>query len=225
MSMTIQQPNSERAPFYIFDLGGVVAGGVFELRDLLAKKGYHGSLDTFYHDDLMHQFTSGKIPEAVYWQEFSRRYGIDTAGLRWGSCIDPILDTKVVSLMQELRRRGSRVVCGSNTFQPHWDIFTARGYTDYFDAVYLSHVMGESKPEPTFWLYILEREGRTPEESIFIDDTLCNVKAAAALGIRTILFTGAGPLRELLLGDVKADQVAPEDRPSVPLPPLRSPLR
>lgn len=210
--MTTQQSRPYRHPLYIFDLGGVVARGVFELRDLLAKKGYHDSLESFYHDDLMHKFTSGKILEAAYWQEFSHCYGIDTSGLQWGSCIDPILDEDVVGLMQELRGRGCRVVCGSNTFQPHWDIFTARGYPDYFDALYLSHVVGVSKPDPAFWLHILEREGRTPEETVFIDDTSCNVEAAAGLGIRTIHFTGAGPLKKLLQADGKAERVISENR-------------
>ena len=204
--MTTQRYQSNTAPLYIFDLGGVVAGGVFELRDLLAAKGYHGSLDLFYHDDLMHLFTSGRISETDYWQRFSLRYGIDTSGLRWGSCIDPILDTEVVDLMQELRSQGSRVVCGSNTFQPHWDIFTARGYPDYFDAVYLSHVIGESKPDAAFWHHILEREKRSAEETVFIDDTPCNVEAAASLGIRTVLFTGVATLKHLLLSDHLPEQ-------------------
>jgi len=64
--------------------------------------------------------------------------------------------------------------------------------------VYASHLMGVSKPEPDFWLRILEAEGRTAEQAFFVDDFAENVDAARRLGIRSHRFTDVETLvREL----------------------------
>ena len=44
------------------------------------------------------------------------------------------------------------------------------------------------KPFPEFYKLLLNRYNVKPEETIFIDDNLRNVKAAEALGIKSIYF-------------------------------------
>ena len=45
---------------------------------------------------------------------------------------------------------------------------------------------GVCKPDPRIYKLCLERLGRQPSESIFLDDLGPNLKAAASLGIHTI---------------------------------------
>ena len=107
---------------------------------------------------------------------------------------NPRLDQNVVAILKQLRNR-ARVVCGTNTFDPHYDYLAPRGYYDLFDAVYASNKMGVSKPHPDFYRHILTAEGVTPADAVFIDDAEVNVRAAEELGIRSILFKDASGLQ------------------------------
>ncbi|XP_023576292.1 acyl-CoA dehydrogenase family member 10 isoform X2 [Octodon degus] len=55
-----------------------------------------------------------------------------------------------------------------------------------FDVVVESCLEGVCKPDPRIYQLCLERLGRQPSESIFLDDLGPNLKAAASLGMRTI---------------------------------------
>jgi FMN phosphatase YigB (HAD superfamily) len=91
---------------------------------------------------------------------------------------------------------GTRVVAGTNTIAPHYDIHLRRGDYDIFDIVYASHLMGLAKPDPAFYTCILEHESCSADRAVFIDDFPENVEAARALGIGSLLFTGAEQLKK-----------------------------
>ena len=61
------------------------------------------------------------------------------------------------------------------------------------------------KPSPEIYRILLDRYGLKPEESVFIDDNPANATAAAALGIKGIVFTGADDLRKSLDELLNAD--------------------
>ena len=56
------------------------------------------------------------------------------------------------------------------------------------DRLYLSYEMGIAKPSASFFLEILKEEGVSPQDSVFIDDRLDNIKSASDLGIKTLLY-------------------------------------
>ena len=56
---------------------------------------------------------------------------------------------------------------------------------DYFEKTYLSFEMKMAKPEPEIFKAILDDAGIEPEETLFIDDSEINCKAAQNLGIST----------------------------------------
>lgn len=68
------------------------------------------------------------------------------------------------------------------------------GLDDLVDGVWASHHLGVRKPDPRFFLRILDRIGRDPADCLFVDDRAANVAAAAALGLRAHVFTGAADL-------------------------------
>ena len=104
------------------------------------------------------------------------------------------MDRKVLRDLKE----HSRVVCGTNTFDPHYACHLRLGDYEIFDAVYSSNRIGLSKPNPEFFTHILEKEGFRPEQAFFVDDTEQHVLAAKQLGIRAIHFKSAEDLsREL----------------------------
>jgi putative hydrolase of the HAD superfamily len=106
----------------------------------------------------------------------------------------PRLDLGVVAILKQLKDN-ARVICGTNTFDPHYDYFMFGGYYDLFDAIYASNKMGVSKPHRDFYRYILMSEGVKPEDAVFIDDTEENVISADKLGIYSIWFKDSVRLR------------------------------
>jgi putative hydrolase of the HAD superfamily len=63
------------------------------------------------------------------------------------------------------------------------------GILDLFDVVVCSGEEGVAKPDPAIFERTLARLGVTPQEAIFIDDSLGHVEAARALGLHAIHFT------------------------------------
>lgn len=61
------------------------------------------------------------------------------------------------------------------------------------------------KPEKEIYLELMNKYSLNPEETIFIDDTLVNVEASEALGIKTIHYTGEEDLREMLKKIIQID--------------------
>ena len=46
--------------------------------------------------------------------------------------------------------------------------------------------MGQRKPDPQSFIYLLEKEGLTAEETLFIDDNEPNIIAAASVGLKVL---------------------------------------
>jgi len=136
---------------------------------------------------------NGAICTDEFWNNFSIRSGKKINEELFGKFFSPRLDQGVMEIIAQLKSH-SRVVCGTNTFDPHYDYLLAHGYYRVFDAVYASNKMGMSKPDPDFYRYILNDEGIKPEDALFVDDFEENVSAAEKLRIKSILFTDAHSL-------------------------------
>ncbi|MFM1793809.1 MAG: hypothetical protein RL642_194, partial [Bacteroidota bacterium] len=66
----------------------------------------------------------------------------------------------------------------------------------WFDGRLVSGEENTRKPFADFYQLLLDRFSLKPEESIFIDDNLRNIKAAQAMGIYSIHFTSPVQLVE-----------------------------
>lgn len=69
------------------------------------------------------------------------------------------------------------------------------GLRNYLKFTLTSCYLALRKPDPKIYRHALGILGTTPERSLFIDDRLENIAAAAALGMKAIRFTGADALR------------------------------
>jgi putative hydrolase of the HAD superfamily len=70
-----------------------------------------------------------------------------------------------------------------------------------FDVIVVSSEVGLTKLDPRIFELCLARLGVDAGRSLFVDDRIENVEAAAGVGLRTLHFTGdesVGALRELL---------------------------
>jgi putative hydrolase of the HAD superfamily len=191
---------------YIFDMGGVVTNdanprpricsllGLSEA-DYLRYCGRGGRKE----DDLLALAGDGLLDAKGFWRIFSERSGIQvkTDWLHW--IFHPVVNEDIRALIGELRAQGNRVVCGTNTIESHYQNHIEHGDYALFDQTYASCLMGVSKPDPDFWRIILTAEDVAAKDAVFTDDRQENVDAAAALGIRSILFRSAAGLRKELL--------------------------
>ena len=189
-----------KRPLYLFDMGGVVADNVHILPKVACRLGL--SQDEFLgfcgspqgwgttEGGLLDDLQTGRLGSGAFWLEFQRRSGRARPPEKlWKTCFHPRTIDGTVALIAELRHRGHRVVCATNTLDVHFEVHQNRGDYSIFDAVYASHKLGVAKPHPGFWVRILEAEGVTTAEAVFIDDARANVEAARALGIEAHLFT------------------------------------
>lgn len=69
------------------------------------------------------------------------------------------------------------------------------GLRRYLKFTFTSCYMGLRKPDPKIYQRALGILGKSAARSLFIDDRLENVAAAAAVGMKAIRFTGADALR------------------------------
>lgn len=178
----------------IFDMGNVLLNNVFEMGTILKNNNCTLDLALLYRDDIMQKYTSGLVSEDDYWAEFNVRYATDIHSPQWGLNFCPEIDLDILILIQELKNK-HRVVCGSNSIEQHWNISEKRGDYNSFDNIYLSHVLGVSKPELEFWRIILEKENYEAKDAIFIDDFPDNIEAANSIGIHGILYSNIEKLR------------------------------
>lgn len=200
-----------------FDLGGVI----FKLcksqaADRFVEIGVadaHSLLDDFEQKGIFGALESGQIDAEQFRVELSRLAGreltreecryawVGYAGERprW------IFDT-----LQELRGRGYKLCLLSNTnpymmswvLSPEFDGM-GHGVQYYFDAIYASYEMRVMKPASRIFEMMLAGQHATAEETLFIDDSPRNCKAAAALGIHTVCPANGADWRPLFENIIK----------------------
>lgn len=173
----------------IFDVGGVMVDGfdvapaiaaqlglpVDELRPLLRAADF----------ELLH---TGRISSPEFWKRFRATTGLTVDDEYWGAFFRPLRRPRMYDLVRRLREAGLRVVAGTNTLDAHYRIHAELGDYDAFARTYASHQIHLAKPDPAFFRHILAAEAATPARALFIDDVEANVRAAAGLGMDTILF-------------------------------------
>jgi len=184
----------------IFDFGGVLINldrqrcidsfkqlGMDHVEELINPFAQHG---------VFMQLEKGEITPAVFRDKIREEFGrlatdeqIDAA---WNSFLLDIPDYKLEALLK--LREHYLVYLLSNTNEIHWKWscenafpYKSFGETDYFEETFLSYEMKLAKPDVAIFEAVLETTGIDPKETLFIDDSEANCKAAESLGITTYI--------------------------------------
>ena len=118
---------------------------------------------------------------------------------RWTDMLKaPIPET--VELFRELKKSKRYKIYALTNWQIGlFDIALVRyNFLHWFDGRVVSGEEKTRKPFPEFYQRLLDRYSVKPEEALFIDDNLRNVKAAEELGIKSIHFHSPAQLEEEL---------------------------
>jgi putative hydrolase of the HAD superfamily len=186
----------------VFDLGGVIASHDNDLlyRRIAARCTQADALERLRGATGDRDLGTGRLKVEGLHRRLCAEYGLaaewpEFAGI-WCSHLG--LDSAMLDYVEGLAR-AQRVLIFSNTNAEHWDHIVAlsEGRLGRFEA-YLSHEIGQMKPDTEAFLDVARRAGIAPSRSLFIDDVAANIDGAKAAGFEALLFTGQGALEAYL---------------------------
>jgi putative hydrolase of the HAD superfamily len=178
-----------------FDFGGVLTYSAFDgVATYSAELGLpEGALVRYFRDDpQMSRLEVGEITTREFMKyvctDAERCHGtrIDIRRLAAAASEGERLNPAMIALVEELGHRGPVALVTNNVAGAAWrDSFPYHLFTVVLD----SSELGVRKPDPRIYATLLDRLDRRPAQVAFVDDLPRNTDAAAALGLRPVLFT------------------------------------
>ena len=180
----------------VFDLGGVLVDLDFKNAiNGLQQAGFANvkeQLQTFDQEGIFKKFELGEIDSDQFRTAIRENSTVtltdEEVDTLWNSMLLEV-PRKKLELILDLRSK-YMVYLLSNTNAIHWDYvcknaFNYRGFrvNDYFEETFLSFEMHLAKPDKAIFEKVLHEANLLPEETLFIDDSEANCKAAEELGI------------------------------------------
>lgn len=183
----------------VFDLGGVLLNIDPEQTHIAFEKlgipDFKNNYSLHKADPLFDNLETGKTTEDEFYNGIRQicNKHISDSDIKdaWNALL---LDFRTSSLeWMEKNSNRFNLYLLSNTNHIHHVAFTnhfkkqtgKNNFDDYFTKAYYSHNVGLRKPDAAIFEFILNDAGITANETLFIDDLLKNIEAAAALGIKT----------------------------------------
>lgn len=119
---------------------------------------------------------------------------------RWTDMLKAPIPATVEIFRQLKASKKYKIYALTNWQAGLFDIALVRyDFLHWFDGRVVSGEEKTRKPFPEFYQRLLDRYNVKPGEALFIDDNLRNVKAAEAMGIRSIHFQSPTQLKEELV--------------------------
>ena len=180
----------------VFDLGGVLVDLDFKAAiNGLQEAGFANvkeQLMAFDRGGIFQKFEVGEITA----DEFRTAIRENSTVTLTDEEVDGLWNAMLLEIPREkleliLELRGKYMVyLLSNTNSIHWDYvcknaFNYRGFRveDYFEETFLSYEMHLAKPDKAIFEKVLHDANLLAEETLFIDDSEANCKAAQEVGI------------------------------------------
>ncbi len=191
---------------FIFDLGNVLLlfshQRMFAQVGALCGKSGDDVRRVFIDDDLGTRFERGDVSETELRAELQRRldatFDRDQLDRALGDIFTP--NEPMLRIVDELRRRGFRLVLLSNTnsihvrwIQSHYDVLGK------FDDCVLSYEVRAVKPEAAIFQRAIDCARCTPSECFYTDDIADYVAAGRRSGLNSGVFTDATTFRQQLV--------------------------
>ena len=192
-------PDSQAIKNILFDLGGVILDiNVTATQQKFYELGLPSLFMQYPENmltDLFFKYETGKLSTEEYRNEVRRISGLNLSDQAiddaWCAMLVGI-PVERTRLLKRLRER-YRLYMLSNTCPLHAPVFE-KMYLDaagvpmnrVFDRIYYSFEIGYHKPDLAAWEYVIRDADIRPEETLFLDDNIHNIKASQELGFRAI---------------------------------------
>lgn len=136
---------------------------------------------------------------AAQWPQYAQQ--IAAYDTRW---LETLGEAKrdTVQLLDALRKRGDvRLIALTNWSQEKFPLARPRfPFLAWFEGIVVSGEEGMAKPDAAIFERLRTRYGLVPAQTLFIDDSPRNVRAAAELGYQAVQFESADALARELQG-------------------------
>lgn len=185
----------------IFDLGGVLLDLDYQktIRAFieLGVVDFEARFNQFHADELFSRLETGKVSESEFYTQLQKAIPgplsesqIETA---WNAMMLGFR-TESLATLKELSSH-FKLFLLSNTNSIHLRCFRMlftrdTGLTEldpFFSKSWYSHLIGFRKPGKEVYEFVLGNAGLKAEETLFIDDSVNNIKGAESVGIKTHL--------------------------------------
>lgn len=183
----------------LFDLGGVI----LDIDVQATLKGFYDlgfppellQYPTNMNSDLFFRYETGKIDTIEFRNELRKFTGLEFSD----EAMDEAWNAMIVRIPEDrtrlLEKLGDKykLYMLSNTSPLHVPVFeqmylekAGKDMKEIFKKIYYSYEIGWHKPDKEAWEFVINDAGIVPEETLFLDDNIHNVKASQELGFQAI---------------------------------------
>jgi HAD superfamily hydrolase (TIGR01509 family) len=170
----------------VLDAMGVIYSAGDDVKDLLCpfilEKG--GITDIERIKEFYISASLGNITSPELWKLAGIDHNLEDEYLQRYTLTDGLIE-----FLDALRSRKVDIWCLSNDVS-EWSkkLRTRFGLAKYFKGFIISGDVGLRKPDPAIFHYLLKQINVHASDTVFVDDNVYNVDAAAGSGFKTILF-------------------------------------
>lgn len=157
-------------------------------------------LDLYRQEEPFLSIETGRISTAAFYDEIRRRCASDICDTDIERAFESFLaalPAERLAAIRHARRAGLRTYMLSNTNGIMYDGWIKRAFRaeglqagDYFDGIVTSFAEGVCKPEMRIFKTVIDRYHLIPEETMLLDDSEANCRAARSLGVHAIRIIG-----------------------------------
>jgi putative hydrolase of the HAD superfamily len=182
----------------IFDYGMVISGPP----DPEARQGLIEVIgvdpETFEASYWQHRepFDSGEVNGPGFWQRVAGDVSVVLSEQQMARLLQldarmwMKINERVLEWARQLRAAGMKIAILSNIGDTQVTAMREEfGWLAEFDHNTWSYELRTTKPEAPIYLHTLEKLGVEPQQALFLDDRIVNVRGAEAVGMQAILFT------------------------------------
>lgn len=102
------------------------------------------------------------------------------------------LDEQFISFAEQIREKFDIVLLSNDIWEWSEYLTNYHQLDAYFRDKIISGKVHMRKPEERIFTYTLARVGRKPEECVFVDNSVANLRIAQSMGIEAVLFNRDG---------------------------------
>jgi glucose-1-phosphatase len=197
----------------IFDLGNVLYDidfvKMYKAFEALGIPNFENHFTLNKSDQIFFDLEKGFINERAFCEGFNKLYHLSLSHQEIVDAWNALLVGYRKESVEWVKDHNSQfsTFLYSNTNQIHYDQFIPQysreiggNFENLFKTPYYSHKMGQRKPDPASFQFILDKEGLIAEETLFIDDNEPNIIAAASVGLQVLfLQTGMRVEKDLVI--------------------------
>jgi len=189
--------------YLIFDLSEVLIRGILGVEEKLSRKLHipeKNILDSFSSKDL-DRLCLGEISETEYLRKIieSQNWSISISQLKIIIRDNFKIEiSQMVDFVKQLKKRYTLILLSDHCREWIEYIEGYHSFLEIFFRKYYSYEIRTLKSDHLTFLNILRENKMQPEEIVFIDDNVLNLKTAEKLYIKSVLFQNYQQLRKEL---------------------------